>query len=103
MLIYDQDGTSASRNLARDFQGSRFFDVRDMAGDYGALERGIDRNAILMGIVIPRDFGKDLAAGRGATVQLLVDGSDSNTAAHRHGLRRERGARLFGGGAVRRC
>jgi len=31
--------------------------------------------------VIPRDFGKDLIAGRGSSVQLLVDGSDSNTAA----------------------
>jgi ABC-2 type transport system permease protein len=80
IMIYDQDGTSSSRSLARDFQGSRFFDVRDMAGDYSSLDRGIDRNDILMGVVIPRDFGKDLAAGREATVQLLVDGSDSNTA-----------------------
>ena len=54
--------------------------MRNAAGDYGSLDRGINTNAILMGVVIPRDFGKDLAAGRSATVQLLVDGSDSNTA-----------------------
>src|SRR5208283_474057 len=81
VLIYDQDGTSASRNLARQFEGSRFFEVRGMATGYRAVERGINRNDILMGIVIPHDFGKDLTAGRGATVQLLVDGSDSNTSA----------------------
>jgi len=46
IMIYDQDGTSSSRSLARDFQGSRFFDVRDMAGDYSSLDRGIDRNDI---------------------------------------------------------
>jgi ABC-2 type transport system permease protein len=33
-----------------------------------------------MGIVIPRNFGHDLNSGRGAEVQLLVDGADSNTA-----------------------
>ncbi|MGD0499111.1 MAG: ABC transporter permease [Bryobacteraceae bacterium] len=81
VLLYDQDGTQASRSLERDFQGSRFFNVKGMAGDYGAVERGIDRNSILMGIVIPRHFGEDVQAGRGAIVQLLVDGSDSNTAA----------------------
>jgi ABC-2 type transport system permease protein len=35
---------------------------------------------ILIGVVIPRDFGNDLESGHGAEVQLLVDGSDSNTA-----------------------
>jgi ABC-2 type transport system permease protein len=48
---------------------------------YEAIDRGINSNHILAGIVIPRDFGKDLRAGRGANVQILVDGSDSNTAA----------------------
>jgi ABC-2 type transport system permease protein len=80
VLLYDQDGTAASRSLERDFRGSRFFDVIGEVNDYRAVQRGIDRNTILMGIVIPRDFGKDLMAGRGSSVQLLVDGSDSNTA-----------------------
>ena len=81
VLVYDQDATAASRSLERDFRGSRFFDVTGDVNDYREIQRGIDRNTILMGIVIPRDFGKDLMAGRGSTVQLLVDGSDSNTAA----------------------
>ena len=33
-----------------------------------------------MGLAIPRDFGKRVAAGQTATVQVLLDGSDSNTA-----------------------
>jgi ABC-2 type transport system permease protein len=81
VLIYDQDGTATSRSLARQFQGSRYFDVLGFADGYAEVERGIDKSSILMGVVIPRDFGKDLGAGRGAAVQLLVDGSDSNTAA----------------------
>ena len=81
VLLYDQDGTAASRSLERDFRGSRFFEVTGDVNDYGEIQRGIDRNTILMGVVIPRNFGKDLMAGRGSSIQLLVDGSDSNTAA----------------------
>jgi ABC-2 type transport system permease protein len=79
-LIYDQDGTTASRALSRQFQGSRFFDIRGFTGNYAAIERGIDQSRILIGIIIPRSFESDMRAGRRTSVQLLVDGSDSNTA-----------------------
>jgi len=80
-MIYDQDGTEASRNLMRQFQGSRYFDVVGFTTNYDAIQRGIDRNQILVGVVIPPDFSRDLRSGRGANVQILIDGSDSNTAA----------------------
>jgi ABC-2 type transport system permease protein len=79
ILIYDLDGSAASRALAREFEGSRYFNVKGMATGYAAVERGIDRNRVLLGVVIPRNFGQDVDSGRGAAVQLLVDGSDSNT------------------------
>jgi ABC-2 type transport system permease protein len=79
-LVYDQDGTAASRDLIRQFTGSRFFDVQGSVTDYGAIEREIDRSRILMGVVIPPRYGEDLATGRKAQVQILLDGSDSNTA-----------------------
>ncbi|HUP04170.1 MAG TPA: ABC transporter permease [Bryobacteraceae bacterium] len=80
-LVYDQDGTAASRDLIRDFRGSRYFDITGEVSSYRDIQKGIDKNTALMGVVIPRDFGKDLEAGRATNVQLLVDGSDSNTAA----------------------
>src|SRR6516225_7149539 len=78
--IYDQDQTSASRDLIRRFTGSRFFDVTGYVGDYRAIDRAIDRNQILMAVVIPRDYSRHLDAGEPASVQILIDGSDSNTA-----------------------
>ena len=78
-LVYDQDGTSASREVIRQFEGSRYFEVTGFVHDYKTIERGIDTSKVLIGVVIPRGFGGDLASGKG-TVQLLVDGSDSNTA-----------------------
>jgi ABC-2 type transport system permease protein len=80
-VIYDQDGTEASRGLMRAFHGSRFFDIAGFATSYEKIEQEIDAGRILVGIVIPRDFGKDLRGGHGSQVQILVDGSDSNTAA----------------------
>jgi len=79
-LVYDQDQTSASRDLIRQFQGSRFFDVRGFAPGYPAIERGIDRNQILMGLVVPHGYSDLIKGGHEATVQILLDGSDSNTA-----------------------
>jgi ABC-2 type transport system permease protein len=79
-LVYDQDETVASRDLVRQFQGSRFFDVRGFAVGYSAIERGIDRNQILMGVVIPRGYADKIKGGQEAQVQILLDGSDSNTA-----------------------
>jgi ABC-2 type transport system permease protein len=78
-LVYDEDQTSASRELIRQFQGSRYFDVTGFVHDYATIQHGIDTSKVLIGVAIPRGFGGDLAAGKGA-VQLLVDGSDSNTA-----------------------
>jgi len=79
-MIYDQDRTAESRALVRQFEGSRFFEVRGMVRDYATIERAIDRSRILMGVVIPRDYSQQLGAGRAAQVQILLDGSDSNTA-----------------------
>ena len=79
-LIYDQDQTAESRALIRQFQGSRFFEVRGMVNDYAGIEHDIDRSRILMGVVIPRNYSQELGAGHDAQVQILLDGSDSNTA-----------------------
>jgi ABC-2 type transport system permease protein len=79
-LVYDQDGTSASRDLIHQFQGSRYFQIRGFVDHYDAIERGINRNTILMGLVIPRDYSRKVEEGRAAPVQILLDGSDSNTA-----------------------
>jgi ABC-2 type transport system permease protein len=81
MLVLDRDETPASRELIRQFQGSRFFDVRGFASDYRAIEQAIDRNRILMAVAIPADYSEKIGSGREAQVQIVIDGSDSNTAA----------------------
>ena len=79
-LIYDADGSPASRELAARFRGSRFFAIQAFVNGYKPIEEAIDAGEVLLGIVIPADFSEDLGASRPTTVQILLDGSDSNTA-----------------------
>ncbi len=78
-VVYDADGSPASREVAALFDGSKYFTVIDRAG-YPEIIEGINRDEVLLGVVIPEDYSEKLAAGREAAIQLLIDGSDSNTA-----------------------
>jgi ABC-2 type transport system permease protein len=80
MAVWDLSGTPASRDLAARFAASRYFDVRRRAEGYGEIEDALDRGDALLGLVIPRDFSGRPGAGRAASVQVIADGSDSNTA-----------------------
>ena len=44
------------------------------------MKRLIDEGEVKMGLVLPWDFSKTVKAGRKASVQVLLDGTDSNTA-----------------------
>jgi len=80
LVVWDQDGSPASRELISRFEGSRYFALHRYATRYGDLELDLDERRALVGLVIPPQYGQRLRGGRTATVQLLVDGTDSNTA-----------------------
>ena len=81
LVVRDLSGTPASREFAAAFSGSRFF-IRVAGGDTSAdaIARLDERKALVV-LEIPPDFAGRLAAGEEAPVQLIADGSDSNTAA----------------------
>jgi ABC-2 type transport system permease protein len=78
--IYDQDRTPQSRELIDQFRGSSYFQILAAVHDYKLSERAIDKSAILLSLTVPRDYARHLLSGQEADVQLLIDGSDSNTA-----------------------
>jgi ABC-2 type transport system permease protein len=79
-LIYDGDHSADSRALIERFRGSRFFEIEGFTNGYTDIENQIDKSKVLLGIVIPRDYSQRLNAGEKANLQVLLDGSDSNTA-----------------------
>ncbi len=79
VVVQDFDDSPASRELVATFRASRTFRVVPWPPDRNP-EKAFTENAARGALVIPRDFGRDLARGIDAPVQLLVDGSDANTA-----------------------
>lgn len=79
-VVWDQSGTAMSRDLISRFDGSPYFTVVDYVDNYRKVEKDIDTRRAMVALVIGRDFAQRLEAGRDAPVQMIVDGSDSNTA-----------------------
>jgi ABC-2 type transport system permease protein len=80
LVVWDQSQSPASRQLVSGFLGSRYFLLRSHVHNYPEAEQAIDSGRALMALVIPRDFAGRIGSGRPAPVQIIVDGSDSNTA-----------------------
>jgi ABC-2 type transport system permease protein len=78
--VFDQDGGQLSRQYIERFAHSPYFSVKRYVHSYRDLQHDIDRGDARIGIVIPPDFSERLASNREATVQIIVDGSDNNTA-----------------------
>ena len=79
-MIFDQDNSATSRDLVQLFAGSGYFDIKTSSAGYASIEKGINTNKVTVGIVIPPDFSRLMEGGHQAPVQVLLDGSDSNTA-----------------------
>ena len=77
---YDQDQSPASRELRDAFTGSRHYTIVAAPASGTELQRILDEGHVESAIVVPPDFGRDLARGRQTELQILVDGTNSNTA-----------------------
>jgi len=80
VVIFDQDKSSDSRAYLEKFKHSEYFTYADEASGYQEIEKHFLSGTAKLAIVVPADFSKCLFAGRDAPVQILVDGSDANTA-----------------------
>lgn len=79
IVIQDLDDSPASRSLAAAFRNSISFHIAGLPADKQP-ESALEENRARAALVIPAHFGRDMARGVSTPVQLLVDGSDSNTA-----------------------
>ena len=80
LCAFDQEGSQQSQDLLKRFASSRYFDAPKMASNIAAAAYQIDDGVCTLAIVIPAGFSRSLADQGAATVQVLVDGTDSNTA-----------------------
>lgn len=79
-FVVDASRTAESRELIDAFTASGYFQVVKRSARPADLVRALDHGEALVGLVIPVDFTTGLRDGQGTTIQLLLDGTESNTA-----------------------
>lgn len=76
----DMDRTPESRELLSEFRGSRYFRVTALPATDRDVQDLMDRGEVQAVLRILPGYSRDIKRGNGASVQILVDGTNSNTA-----------------------
>ena len=78
--VYDLDNSVASRELVQRFARSGYFEIVEYIVSDRRLTDLLDHGDVCAILRFNKGFATDLQAGRSAQVQLVLDGTDSNTA-----------------------
>jgi len=78
--IYDLDNTVSSREFISRFEKSGYFEVVEQVGNDARVRELLDRGEVRAVLRLDQGFEEARRAGRTASVQMLLDGTDSNTA-----------------------
>ena len=81
MFVVDHDNTRESRDLVSAMTASGYFEVTGRSRSPSDLVDALDRGDAVLGIEIPRGYAEAWLGDGGAQVQVLLDGTNSNTAA----------------------
>jgi len=92
--VLDYDRTARSRAYLDAFRADRFFALTITPDNPAQVEGLLRGGKATVALIIPHGFAHDLALGEAAPVQILVDGSDPNSAAQAVGHARAISARF---------
>ena len=79
IVVADGDRSPASRDLVHRFDASRNFSVIREVTTVNEIAPFLESGEVWLALVIPSEYGSDIAAGRGATLQVVADGTDANS------------------------
>jgi ABC-2 type transport system permease protein len=79
-IVYDLDKSSLSRELVAEFIESGYFTISNYAARPADIDEYLDSGRAKVAISIPEDFSEEIRKGKTPQLQVIVDGSDSNTA-----------------------
>jgi ABC-2 type transport system permease protein len=79
-FLVDHDRSPLSRELASALTASGHFRITGGSDRPSDLVRALERGDAVLGLTIPASFSRDLRSGAGARLQILLDGTNSNTA-----------------------
>ncbi len=79
-IVYDMDGRASSRELLDALRNTHTFRIVEHVYDRESTERALASGRAKVAVVIPPDYSDRLLRGEQASVQVLIDGSDSQVA-----------------------
>lgn len=80
LAVLDLDQTAVSRGLVEQFTTTESFRAVGRPGTLAEANRWLESGRARIALVIPEGFGTDVRRNTTATVQILLDGSNSNVA-----------------------
>jgi ABC-2 type transport system permease protein len=80
MAVWNQDGSVTAREFLLNFKNSRYFRILGYYNNYNAMEYMLDKGEAMIMMVIHKHFSKYIQSNGAAPLQVVIDGSDSNTA-----------------------
>jgi len=80
LAVYDEDRSSTSRDFVGNFYRTEYFDLKLYLGSISEIDDLMDRGEVKAALVIPKGFSENLKAGKKASIQVLLDGSNSSSA-----------------------
>ncbi len=78
MIVHNEDRTTESRKFIEKFTGSGYFYVIKYIENLSEVDQFFDKGKADIYIHLERNFAKKLKSGKTATIQLIVDGTDSS-------------------------
>ncbi len=80
VAIYNRDGSQCSQDLIDHIQGKQFRIVKSITNDKQKRTLLTSGEAMIV-VEIDKDFSRDLARGKEGKIQVLIDGTNSNSSA----------------------
>lgn len=80
IAVYDQSKSMISRELIDRYNASEYFKITEFTRSRQRIDELLINDDIILGLVIPPDFAGNIKSLKGGVVQVLVNGSDANTA-----------------------
>lgn len=82
IVFYDDDKSQTSYQFIEFFNHTEYFNIEKLIDSPHVIDELLESGKILAAIVIPKDFSKKILSGREVAVQILIDGSNANTASN---------------------
>ncbi len=81
MAVYMGDQTALTRQIVKSFDDTETFDIKVYADSASDVEKSMERGEVVFGLVIPKDFTKDLKKLKSPTLVTVIDGTQLSSAA----------------------